>query len=154
MTAGRYDFIIEQGATFRKVFRWQQSNGDPVDLTGTTAKMQAWDDDHRNKLIDFNTQGTITIDAEAGSVTVELQDDVTSDLDFRNARSSPGPPVLVPNALGSSALLDVRRETTLPSLPMERSREFFWCCPGPPTARDGPGNPLRSMGREPAGASG
>jgi len=51
MTAGKYDFTIEQGATFRKVFRWQQSNGYPVDLTGTTAKM------HKRKLIDFNTQG-------------------------------------------------------------------------------------------------
>ena len=49
MTAGKYDFLIEQGATFRKVFRWQQSNGDQVDLTGTTAKMQAWDDDHRKQ---------------------------------------------------------------------------------------------------------
>jgi hypothetical protein len=69
MTAGKYDFVIEAGATFRKVFRWQQSNGDPVDLTGTTAKMQAWDDGHRTKLIDFNAQGAITIDGEAGSVT-------------------------------------------------------------------------------------
>jgi len=86
MTAGKYDFIIEQGATFRKVFRWVQSNGDAVDLTGTTAKMQAWDDDHRTKLIDFNTQGSITIDAAAGSVTVELPDDVTSGLTFDIAR--------------------------------------------------------------------
>src|SRR4051795_7415274 len=86
MTAGKYDFTIEQGATFRKIFRWQQSNGDPVDLTGTTAKMQAWDDAHRTKLIDFNTQGTITIDAAAGSVTVELSDTVTSALTFDIAR--------------------------------------------------------------------
>ena len=47
--------------------------------------MQAWDDDHRNKLIDFNTQGTITIDAEAGEVTVELPD-TTSALTFDIAR--------------------------------------------------------------------
>jgi hypothetical protein len=84
MTAGK--FLIEQGATFRKVFRWQQSNGDQVDLTGTTAKMQAWYDDHRNKLIDFNTQAPITIDAEEGSVTAELPDTVTSALDFDIAR--------------------------------------------------------------------
>lgn len=30
MTVGKYDFIIEQGATFRKTFRWQQSNGCPT----------------------------------------------------------------------------------------------------------------------------
>src|SRR3954468_6389612 len=87
MTAGKYDFIIEQGATFRRIFRWRQSDGTtPVDLTGTTAKMQAWDDDHRNKLIDFNTQGSITIDAEAGEVTVELLDDATAALTFDIAR--------------------------------------------------------------------
>jgi len=86
MTAGKYDFLIEQGTTFRKIFRWRQSNGTPVDLTGTTAKMQAWDDDHRTKLIDFNTQGSITIDAEAGAVTVELPDSVTTALTFDIAR--------------------------------------------------------------------
>jgi FlaG/FlaF family flagellin (archaellin) len=86
MTAGKYDFIIEQGATFRKVFRWQQSDGEPVDLTGVTAKMQAWDNDHRNKLIDFNTEGDISIDADAGEVTVELPDSVTSALTFDIAR--------------------------------------------------------------------
>jgi hypothetical protein len=70
MTAGKYDFIIEQGATFRKIFRWRQSDGTTaVDLTGTTAKMQAWDDDHRNKLIDFNTQDAVTVDGPAGEVT-------------------------------------------------------------------------------------
>lgn len=86
MTAGRLDLIIEQGATFRRVFKWQQSNGDPVDLTGTTAKMQSWDDDHRTKLIDFNTQGSVTVDGDAGEVTVELLDDKTSLLTFAIAR--------------------------------------------------------------------
>jgi hypothetical protein len=39
MTAGKYDFTIEQGATFRRIFRWRQSDGTtPVDLAGTTAK--------------------------------------------------------------------------------------------------------------------
>jgi FlaG/FlaF family flagellin (archaellin) len=87
MTAGRFDFQIEQGATFREIFRWRESDGTtPVDLTGTTAKMQAWDNDHRNKLIDFNTQGSITVDGEAGEVTVELLDDKTSALTFDIAR--------------------------------------------------------------------
>src|SRR6478736_3456586 len=89
MTAGKYDFIIAQGALFRRVFRWRQSDGTtPVDLTGTTAKMQAWDTGHRTKLIDFNTQGTISIDEDAGEVTVELDDAVTSALTFDIARPS------------------------------------------------------------------
>ena len=47
MTAAKYDIQIEQGATFRRVLRWEQSDGTPVDLTGATAKMQAWDRDHK-----------------------------------------------------------------------------------------------------------
>ena len=58
MTAGRHDFSVDQGTTFRRVYRWYQPtvNGqpvdptvtsvdtlDPVDLTGATARMQAWD---------------------------------------------------------------------------------------------------------------
>jgi len=35
-----YDIEIEQGATFSRLFRWKDSAGDPVDLTGYTARMQ------------------------------------------------------------------------------------------------------------------
>jgi hypothetical protein len=35
-----YDLEIEQGATFSRLFRWKDSEGVLVDLTGYTARMQ------------------------------------------------------------------------------------------------------------------
>lgn len=40
MAAGKYSFIIEQGATFQRELIYKDSNGNPVNLTGFGAKMQ------------------------------------------------------------------------------------------------------------------
>lgn len=40
MAAGIYNFTIEQGATFTKAFTWTDDDGNAVDLTGYTARMQ------------------------------------------------------------------------------------------------------------------
>jgi hypothetical protein len=40
MAAGRYSFVIEQGATVNFQVAYTDSNGDPVDLTGYQARMQ------------------------------------------------------------------------------------------------------------------
>lgn len=40
MSAGRYSFTIEQGATFQLNLQYKDSNGDPVDLTGYYGRMQ------------------------------------------------------------------------------------------------------------------
>jgi len=40
MAAGRYSFVIEQGATTDFQIAYTDSNGDPVDLTGYQARMQ------------------------------------------------------------------------------------------------------------------
>jgi len=40
MPAGRYSFTIEQGATFQLSLQYKDSNGDPVDLTGYSGRMQ------------------------------------------------------------------------------------------------------------------
>tara|TARA_R100000388_G_scaffold1643_1_gene2393 strand:+ start:862 stop:1260 length:399 start_codon:yes stop_codon:yes gene_type:complete len=40
MAAGKYSFVIEQGATTDFEIQYKDSNGDPIDLTGYTAKMQ------------------------------------------------------------------------------------------------------------------
>lgn len=39
MRAAFFDLTIEQGATFRQVFRWQDKSKQPFDLTGFTAKL-------------------------------------------------------------------------------------------------------------------
>jgi hypothetical protein len=37
MAAGIYNFTIEQGATFQRVFRYKDSEGNPIDLSEATA---------------------------------------------------------------------------------------------------------------------
>ena len=39
MAAGNYSFTIEQGATFARTIIWTDAAGDPIDLTGYTARM-------------------------------------------------------------------------------------------------------------------
>ena len=38
--ANKYDFNVTQGANFKPSIIWKDANGNPVDLTGYTAKMQ------------------------------------------------------------------------------------------------------------------
>jgi hypothetical protein len=40
MAAGRYLLTIEQGSTTDLLLEWKDSNGEPVDLSGYTARMQ------------------------------------------------------------------------------------------------------------------
>jgi len=40
MPAGKYNFIIEQGSTFELNLQYKDSNGDPVDLTDYTGRLQ------------------------------------------------------------------------------------------------------------------
>jgi hypothetical protein len=40
MAAGKYSFIIEQGATFQRELQYKDFTGNPVDLTDYGAKMQ------------------------------------------------------------------------------------------------------------------
>jgi len=40
MAAGKYSFIIEQGATLEFQLDWTDDSGNPIDLTGMQARMQ------------------------------------------------------------------------------------------------------------------
>lgn len=40
MPAGLYDIVCEQGATFTRPITWKDATGDPVNLTGFSARMQ------------------------------------------------------------------------------------------------------------------
>jgi len=37
MAAGIYNFTIEQGTTFRRVFKYKDTNGNPIDLSSITS---------------------------------------------------------------------------------------------------------------------
>jgi hypothetical protein len=40
MSAGKYNFTIEQGATYTVEIQYKDSNNDPIDLTGYSGRMQ------------------------------------------------------------------------------------------------------------------
>lgn len=82
MPAGKHDIIIEQGATFRRVITWKDSAGNPINLSGYSAKMQV-----RERLRDSDVvlecstaNGRITLGGSAGTITVVAQDEVTTTL--------------------------------------------------------------------------
>lgn len=84
MSAGIYNFTIEQGATFTRTLAWQNPDGSIIILTGYTAKMQIRDESN-NILVDVNVSGTLTINGSAGTVTVLIPDTITSTLTFDTA---------------------------------------------------------------------
>jgi len=51
MSAGKYTFIVEQGATTDFEIKWTDANGSPVDLTAYDARMQIRSD--------FGSTGTL-----------------------------------------------------------------------------------------------
>ncbi len=58
MPAGLADFLIEQGATFQREIFYKDSLGNPVNMTGYAARMQA----RRNK-----SSPTVLLDATIGN---------------------------------------------------------------------------------------
>ena len=71
MTAGKYDFTLEQGATFNKQLVWKE-NGTPLDLSGYTARMQVKKTPKSTtNILDLTTSnGGIVIDGANGKVTL------------------------------------------------------------------------------------
>lgn len=68
MTAARHDFVIEQGATWRRVIEYQNPDGTAFVLTGWTARMQVR---QRHTSADPPLLALVpVVDGPAGSVTV------------------------------------------------------------------------------------
>lgn len=80
LTPATYTLTVYQGATFRRPFTWT-SNGDPVDLTGCTAKMQGRvkRTDPGEPLFEVSTEdGNIVITPLAGKVEVTIPAEMSS----------------------------------------------------------------------------
>lgn len=87
MAAANYDFIIEQGSTFRKQLTYTDSAGVVVDLTGYSARMQL-----RTKITDANIiisltdlNSGITFDAPNGIINLFISDTNTAAFTFKTA---------------------------------------------------------------------
>jgi hypothetical protein len=78
MTPGKYNILCPQGATFAKQLTYR-IDGDPVDLTGYTARMQVRENHaSKNIVVDINTQNSgITLGGEEGTIDLFINDQDT-----------------------------------------------------------------------------
>jgi hypothetical protein len=58
MSAGRYDIVLEQGATFDLPLRYKSPSGAGVDLSGYSARMQVREAPDAVLLVEFNSELT------------------------------------------------------------------------------------------------
>jgi len=81
MAAGQHDITIEQGATFQLNLVWTY-DGDPIDLTGYTARMQVRRTHKSDSaLLSFTTEnGAITLGGVAGTIAIQGAATLTDDV--------------------------------------------------------------------------
>jgi hypothetical protein len=73
-----YRLTLDQGATFRRVFRWLKE-GEPVDLSGFTARMEIRDKVGGRLLHRLDTaNGGISLGGAEGTVILHVPADVSS----------------------------------------------------------------------------
>jgi hypothetical protein len=70
--AGTHDIVCDQGATFTRVFTWEDSTANPIDLTLYTARMQVRATvGSASTLLSLTTEnGGISLGGAAGTITV------------------------------------------------------------------------------------
>jgi len=80
--AGQKNFEVDQNTTFSFTIEYEDASGNPIVLTGATAKMQVRDTKGGSKLAFTLTSpaGGITIDAPNGKVTVKMTPTQTNKL--------------------------------------------------------------------------
>ena len=80
--AGQKNFEVDQNATFSFVVEYKDASGNPITLTGASAKMQVRDTKGGSKLAVTLTSpsGGITIDAPNGKLTVKMTPTQTNKL--------------------------------------------------------------------------
>lgn len=86
MSAGKYNFEIEKGATFSRTFTYKDPSDVAIDLTGAVIKMQIRDNYTSETAavnIDSDTLGGITIaDPATGEFVITITDEQTAAIPF------------------------------------------------------------------------
>lgn len=98
MAAGRYSFVIEQGATTNIQINWTDASGSAIDLTGYHARMQVRpgvesDAVYLSLSSSLESDGTginlsgsnFVTPLQSGSMAIYISADVTEDLNFNEA---------------------------------------------------------------------
>ncbi len=85
--AGTLHLTIEQGATFNPVMTWKDQAGNPIDLTGYTARMQirATVDDSTVIHELSTTNGELVLGGVAGTITFGIPATTTASFTFQEA---------------------------------------------------------------------
>lgn len=83
MPAGLYNFLCEQGVTFRRTVTLTDSAGEPLDLVGATARMQVRKEvKSPTVLIELSTvNGGIEVGEEPGTLHLLIEDNDTAALE-------------------------------------------------------------------------
>ena len=79
MTPGKYNFICPQGTTFSKQLTWA-IDGEPVDLTTFTARMQVREKyTSSTTILNLNTEnGGIFLGGDEGTIQIDINATATS----------------------------------------------------------------------------
>lgn len=90
MTAGLYNYLIEQNTKFNPVLTWRDASGAVVNLTGWTATMKIWDKQTKLPILtltttpDANGNG-ITLGGAAGTISILIKTATTATMNFTEA---------------------------------------------------------------------
>lgn len=103
MAAGIYNFIIEQGSTFKRTFKYKDANGDAIELKNHDVRMDIRPNiDSSTTILDINeTQATkidgsiststlftvtsASVDAAANEINLTIDADTTASMSFDTA---------------------------------------------------------------------
>ncbi|MFM7796143.1 MAG: hypothetical protein ACKO7N_05200 [Candidatus Nitrosotenuis sp.] len=88
MSAGKYDFSIEQGSSFTLSLVYKDSNGNPVDLTGWCARL-VWKSNAGVETFSTETVNPVyrfDIDEPNGKLILQFPASVTNEFNFSTAK--------------------------------------------------------------------
>lgn len=78
--ADTYNLNIDAGATYQLTVTWNDSNGDPIDLTSYSARMKLKDTYGGTTLVSLTDSDGITLGGSAGTVAITISDALTSSI--------------------------------------------------------------------------
>ncbi len=82
-TSRRHNITIEQGATWRLEVGWEDESGEPIDLSGWTARMQVREDHASDAtLVSLSSEHGegLVVDGPSGVVAIEISASATASL--------------------------------------------------------------------------
>ena len=88
MSAGIYDFKIEQGVSFTLSLVYKDSNGDPIDLTGWCGRL-IWKNNNGTQIFHTGTSNSeyrFIIDEPNGKIVLQFPATTTNDFNFSSAK--------------------------------------------------------------------